>query len=302
MTKRRFPQLLIFSLILTSLIGFESRGEREDSAPLPKVTADEIYQGVPGFLLKADHTDMKATFTPKVKSLKQWQEGLDRDGFDFLCLGETHSESYRQFLMTSFFEGVRFDHLLLEEPEEKAAETVRRVMAGEDVDILGAPISPLIREALELNPNLRFTGIESDQRQSHRANLETIGLGRQKLSREAFIGINLMKAWRKGERTVALYGSLHCGLLNEGLGLDSPVYRLIQPEIRARKARAHNVKVVRAEDVKVLLALLTRYELYKPGQGPVVLTGLKSIPPAAYNHHVDMFRLFSNFDTVIVRP
>jgi hypothetical protein len=302
MTRQSQALNIICALILASLLSHESRAEREETTTAPKVSPEEIYQGVPAFLLKADHTDMKAVFAGKVKTLPQWHESLNQDGFDLVCLGETHSESFRQFLTTSFFSGVRFDHLLLEEKENKVPDLVSRVKSGEEASMLGAPIAALLRESFALNPALKVTGIESDQKQTHRATLETIGLGRQKLSREAFIGLNLMNAWKKGERTVALYGSLHCGLLNEGLGLDSPFYRLIQPEIRARKASAHNVKVVRAEDVRVLLALLTRYEFYKTGQGPVVLTGLRSIPPAAYNHHADLFRLFSSFDTVIIRP
>lgn len=268
---------------------------------LPAATAHaSVYDGVPEYLLRADHEDMKAAFTARAQSIPAWVEGLAVAQINLLCLGETHSEWHRSFYAERVLPLLRFDRFLLEETPPALDVILRRFRAGEPVQLLGAPIGPVLAAATIRNPGVQFYGVESTQEQNLRVTRENSELGRGRLTRDAFIGLNTLAAIEPSGVAVALFGHSHCSRTSDGLGFDVPFFQLLDKKLASDGVRLTNVRLITNRDSMALRAVLQRYGILD--RDPVALTRLRSMPPESYNYRLDFMALFSSFDTLLIAP
>ena len=263
--------------------------------------AADPYEGVPAELLKSDHQDFRAALMAGAMRIDEWVDSVNSAKLDFICLGETHVDEHRSFFASAIFPRLSADELLLEETQPAVDEIARGALGGGEPSLLGAPIGPALRAWAARNPSADLVGIEQTGEQAKRVTFEQMHLKREKLSRDSFIAKNVLLAWKRNSRVVALIGSAHCSRLSEGLGFDVPFFRLLQSEFGERGARVVNARYVAPGREPVLRAFLSLSNI-AVGEGGLALTRLASIPASAYNFRADLQNLFQAYDVLLVAP
>lgn len=161
-------------------------------------------------LPKTERIAIRDNLSEVVQPAEQWITALARNPPGFLCIGESHQDSYREFLAHRFFPFYPLDALYLEAVEYSADFMEVRSEFGEDyVGLLRADIAEIIRVVRERNPQARIEGAEESSSQERARWRDRAGL------RDVSLYENIMADYRPGQRHVALFGALHC---NNGWG------------------------------------------------------------------------------------
>ena len=148
---------------------------------------------------------IRAGLEASVWTVDRWLDTLEARPPGFLCIGESHQDSYRDFLARRFFSAYAVDRLYLEATAGTVPWLELRSDLGErDVDLLRADIAEVIRAAFERNPEVEIRGAEETaaQRRARRA----AGAG----GRDDSIYRNVVASYVRGERHAAILGALHC--------------------------------------------------------------------------------------------
>ena len=170
-------------------------------------------------LPKRERAAVRARIEASVWTVERWLGALAGHPPGFLCIGESHQDSYREFLARRFFSSYPIDVLYLEARAGAVPWLELRSDLGErEVDLLRADIAEVIRAAVERNPDVEIRGAEetSSQRRARRA----VGAG----IRDDSIYRNVAESYVSGRRHAAIMGALHCtngpGWLFSQLGKD----------------------------------------------------------------------------------
>ena len=189
--------------------------------------------------------NMNKALTSRQKNIGDWVEDLNSKNLSLLCLGERHDDKYRSYLSKNFFNGYKFDVMFMEARQDQVERLVKESReSSEEVDFLGADIGPVIRAALETNPNLKFIGVELTKKQKNVVTFE----GNLK-SREGFIAQNVSDHLERGKRHLMFYGANHCAKFDIGLGNKTPAYRHLEKIIAAYDGAVEVDKYMRVVDV-----------------------------------------------------
>ncbi|MDH3688257.1 MAG: hypothetical protein OEU36_02075 [Gammaproteobacteria bacterium] len=140
-----------------------------------------------------------------IVGLDEWLAWLEAADIEFLCIGESHQENYREFLAEQFFTRYRVDRLFLETTRHSLPVVMLRTQVGDPhVSLLRADISEIIRAAKQTNPDLLVLGGEESWGQQSRRRARGGGL------RDRSIMENIVNNYVPGRRHAGLFGALHC--------------------------------------------------------------------------------------------
>ena len=156
-------------------------------------------------LPKHEREAIRAGIEASTWPVERWLDALAERPPGFLCIGESHQDSYRDFLAAEFFPSYPVDVLYLEAGEGVVPWLELRSDLGErDVDLLRADIAEVIRAAIGRNPEVDIRGAEetASQRRARRA----AGAG----ARDDSIYRNVIASYVPGKRHAAVLGALHC--------------------------------------------------------------------------------------------
>lgn len=156
-------------------------------------------------LPKHEREAIRARIEASTWPVERWLAALAERPPGFLCIGESHQDSYRDFLARRFFASYPVDVLYLEAGEGAVPWLELRSDLGErDVDLLRADIAEVIRAAIGRNPEVDIRGAEetASQRRARRA----AGTG----ARDDSIYRNVIASYVPGKRHAAVLGALHC--------------------------------------------------------------------------------------------
>ena len=148
---------------------------------------------------------IRAGIEASVWTVERWLGSLEAHPPGFLCIGESHQDSYREFLARRFFSAYAVDRLYLETTDGTVPWLELRSDFGErDVDLLRADIAEVIRAVVRRNPEADIRGAEetASQRRARRA----AGTG----ARDDSIYRNVAESYVPGKRHAAILGALHC--------------------------------------------------------------------------------------------
>lgn len=222
--------------------------------------------------------------------VRPWLAGIDRLGYEFICLGERHADATRRFLAEQVLRDLPMDVLLLETTPDELAESMARMQANEPyVSLLDADIGSVIRAARERNPELAIAGIEEQAAQ--RARRQTEGHG----TRDKSITENFRTHVRRGKRHVVLIGALHCTDQEDWL------YRRVR-ESERRIGHEHmiNVNVLGSHQDGALEAFLAFLDEVGIAHGDFVIADTSALHPAIYDWFATLTRRFGYYRTVVV--
>ena len=156
-------------------------------------------------LPKHERDAIRSGIEASVWTVEHWLGALEARPPGFLCVGESHQDSYRDFLARRLFSAYTVDLLFLEAAGSSVPWLELRSDLGErDIDLLRADIAEVIRAAIERNPEVEIRGIEetASQRRTRRA----AGAG----ARDDSIYRNVAASYVPGKRHAAILGALHC--------------------------------------------------------------------------------------------
>ena len=148
---------------------------------------------------------LKASLEAVIAPAEEWLADIAQRPPGFLCIGESHQDSYREFLAQRFFAHYPIDVLYLEAVAHSAELLKLRSDLGEDyVSLLRADIAAIIRAVRLANPAVRIVGAEETSSQRRARRKASRGL------RDESLYQNIVAEFRAGERHAALLGALHC--------------------------------------------------------------------------------------------
>ena len=156
-------------------------------------------------LPKHEREAIRAGMEASVWAVERWLVALEARPPGFLCIGESHQNSYRDFMARRFFSSYAVDRLYLEATDGTVPWLELRSDLGErDVDLLRADIAEVIRAVVERNPEVEIHGAEetASQRRARR----DAGTG----ARDDSIYRNVVASYVRGQRHAAILGALHC--------------------------------------------------------------------------------------------
>jgi len=139
-----------------------------------------------------------------MSSVSEWLVALGQSNYQMLCLGESHTESTRQFLSEAIFQSHHFDALYLEATDKRLNEIKQRLLNNRlYFPMLSADILQLIRSVKNYNPAITLYPIEINQQQiySQRSSHK---------SREDYIMDNFWRNYRPEGKSIVLLGAMHC--------------------------------------------------------------------------------------------
>lgn len=256
-----------------------------------------LMLGLPPELLQFTWSDFSENLARESLQVSQWVENLNAQDYSFLCLGERHSDNFREYIAEKIFSDLRFDVLFIETTPDKAFQIVELYHQGEkNIPLLGANLFPVLRAAFLKNPHLKVVGVERTQEQRR---LHTVDMfeneGQTRLSREGFIAKNILDNWHSGKKHVALYGALHCALNDIGLPNEASFFRLLRSS-RPQPEKWISSRLVNKEMNIYFNIIVNSFTL--SGSEFVLPLG-HSIKPQTYNYNWKMMELLENFDTII---
>lgn len=241
-------------------------------------------------LPKQERESIRAGIEASVWTVERWLDALEARPPGFLCVGESHQDSYRDFLARRLFSVYAVDRLYLEATDGTVPWLALRSDIGErDVDLLRADIADVIRAAVERNPEVDIRGAEetASQRRARRS----AGAG----ARDDSIYRNVAESYVRGKRHAAILGALHCtsgqGWLFSQLGQEgSPLAG--DERLNLAVMSVHKDLLTR-EFVRFLRSLGLAGD-------DLVLADTAALDPRVHGWFLDLTRRFLDFRTVVL--
>lgn len=241
----------------------------------------------------------RAELAAHMMPVEKWATQQDRQGFDLLCLGETHDNFYRKFYARTTLPFLQMHTLALEEAESSMAEKYAAFLAGEKVELLGADLGQVLKAAAEKNPSLEVRGVDITPDEDRERTREDIARkDGSRAHRDGFIAQHFDELWKKGgPRIVALYGALHCSRLNTGFASGLPFFRLLQ-KIRPGKKIVSVLVLPPGPQMNLVRILVDKFDLAAGGDMALVSPG--SIPPAVYHERQELREILESYDVILL--
>lgn len=249
----------------------------------------------PRFYIGNDTTFKKAIEKNKI-TVDQWLGNIQRDGVDFLCLGESHKDNYRTYIAEQIIAKLKIDKLFLEADDNIAIEFLKKIDAGEErvEHLCAADMAKIVRSSRLNNSEIKIYGVdENDSQETETRNINT-RLGENVASRDGFIAQNIYQKLDENELSIALYGSSHCAQNDIGLGRTTFWY-LLGPVFKEKNMNAKSVRFIPSGDY----SQFDLHMLLLGQKAPFVIPDTSKVDPKVFGHRWDLMENFSNYDVIV---
>jgi hypothetical protein len=245
--------------------------------------------------LKQDLNDITTNVKKASLTIDEWVTSLNLQHYDLLCLGETHDDFHRT-LYAQVLAGLDFWALAIEAEPEGVARLQKDWSETKTTQHIGVSLNPVMEVLDKKMAPVVLAGVEMTKAQDAFMQQQIIKTKKKDLSRDGFIAENLLAYIRPPAKTVALYGSTHCSMNNNGLGA-VPFFNFLK---RMNTANLLNVIVLRRQGAGKPHPLVSYIDVGENPKRDVVVVDGEQLPPEAYNFNWEIRTLFDNFRYVIV--
>jgi hypothetical protein len=243
--------------------------------------------------LKRDIIDIQESLKAASVPLSSWVQSLNEKSFDLLCLGESHVDFFRDFYGPVLKE-LQFNHLAIEATNEDWLKMNEAWKTTQQAQLLNASFTPILQNLEGKVPAVTVLPVEATREQEQLKTKHTIETGKSLLSRDGFIAQNILQNMRDREKTVALYGRLHCSKNNTGLGSVSFVNFL------GRSKKVLSVMLLNRRSPDGQNPLIVYLDAGVEGAKPVVVVESAKVRDQDHNYNWEIKSVLDNFDYVIV--
>jgi|GEM_PF-6517824 len=249
-------------------------------------------QPLPEAFYVADTTDFQAELKKHVLSVPAWAAELQKSGFDFLCLGESHYSEFRELYGSLVFKHLPVNHLAIEATPEEAKKVTDDFRQNGKVELLGGDFSPVLKA---LQPEAQVRGIEPTKEDDLERLNESIKLKRNRITRDGFLARNAAALIEKAP-LVAVYGALHCAAESNGLGFATPFFRILKNLNPGKKLVS--VLLVPENDRKNILRIFA--DSFGFTKTDIVIKDARRMDPKLYNYRTDLKQIFRSYDVILL--
>lgn len=264
-------------------------------------------RGIASELWTATPADFTSEISSHALSISDWIQKINAGDYNFICLGERHSEAYRSRLSHQLFSKLAIEQLFLEVSEDKGQDLLVEYQLKQDpeaVKLLGPAIGPLLKNTLRASPGVEIAGVDMTPSQAAEMNLEKAQNPNSRLSRDGFIAANILKRYKPGGTALALYGANHCAKYNVDTGWMRPFHSMLQQALPA-KEKTLSVRVILGDQARTYplnpeMTLLLYLEQTEYHGKSFVLPDLSKISRATFNGKASFQGLFDSYDALVV--
>jgi len=240
---------------------------------------------------------LKNTILSNRLSLHEWIRKIESQHIDFFCFGEVHSDSYRLFLAEEVFPLLSFHTLFLEAEPAQVREMVQATQKGsQQIQMHLVDITSIIQIALSKDPSVKIVGVDQTEEQIRKMRVEHAKVGREFISRDGDIALNILNNYIIGNTHVALYGANHCAQYNIGLGDSVPFYHHLTRVFQKKHITSRSILLVQHNSGEFLDAYFQRLGFK---EGTFVIPDTSKIDSADYNFQWALKKIFDNYETII---
>lgn len=244
-----------------------------------------------------DITDIVGHVKESTSLLEVWADEINEKDYNLLCLGETHNNDFR-FFYGETLKLLDFKSLALELKEEPFEQLIKDWEEQKPLYILNATFDP-IAEAVDLKEEkVKVFGVEPTQEQKVFSLNQQLETGKREYSRDGFIAKNIVDSFTDGEKMVALYGSHHCRVNNQGAGT-TPFANHLKKYWGSQKVL--NVRVFNRNSVSSPHPLISFVDSLSEFRRKTVVVSSEKLQPEMHNYNWDILKLTKNFDYIIIR-
>lgn len=254
--------------------------------------ANAVQEPAPAFL-KKDSSEIHGSLVAASQSPAEWAQALNQRSFDFLCLGESHEDLFRQ-LYGSVLKDLSFQKLAIETTQSELELIQKSWVENQQAQLLGADFGAILMNLDGKVPKVTLVPVESTKEQDLLETQETIKTGKSSLSRDGFIAQNILSAMVPGEKLVALYGRHHCAKNNMGLG-SVPFFNFLQPI-----KKGLNVMVLKRKSTTTIHPLVVYLDMGVEGAKQVRVVESAKLKDEDHNFNWEIKSLTDNFDYIVV--
>ncbi|MGH1467642.1 MAG: hypothetical protein ACRBBP_02025 [Bdellovibrionales bacterium] len=251
---------------------------------------------------------LKRELGSRVMKLSDWVEKTNDEGFDMLCLGESHIKFYRNFYAEKVLSKIKLNTLALESQQDVAVQIHANYVELRDdgVDVTGVAINPVTEAVYAVNPDAKVYGVEKTQKEGGLitfARLDQLS-GKKSddiISRDGFIAEHVDSLLEEGTgRVAALYGSKHCAkYATKGFGYEIPFYRQLMDKYGDTKKMVAVHIITSDKRSNPLRAYADDFGFLSEGED-IVVVNPGEIAPKNYNYHRSLMNIFQTYDVVIL--
>lgn len=232
-----------------------------------------------------------ASLGSSIIDLDEWLDYLDRANIEFLCLGESHQENYRDFFADKLLARYRVDTLILETSKTVLPVTMLRTNVGDRyVNLLRADISNVIRAVRERNPDTLIVGGDETWRQENERKSNHGGGLRDKSILE-----NIVDNFVPGRRHAVVFGALHCTHHRTWL-----YSQLKRPDSPLAGASMLNVGVMSKRKDTITRAFSTFLRLAGIERSTYVINNTAELDPLFHDWFLGLSGNLANYTTVVI--
>ncbi len=257
------------------------------------------------FVIKTKEV-LKRELTSRAVALDVWVDKTNSEGFDFLCLGESHTDFFRSFYSEKVFSKLKLNALALEalqSPVDLAVVNYVEKRLSTPNIVTGVDVNPVLEQVVLNNGDaVTFFGVERTREEAAlitKAQIDQFGINKSDtiINRETFIASHIEEIFDQGfDRVAALYGSKHCAKFStENFGFTTPFYRLLFDKYDKKMKSIFVVK--KSDRDNILRIYASEFGLLDED---IVFENLDALNPEDYNYNLMLKNIFETYDAVIL--
>ena len=243
-----------------------------------------------------DLGDITTHIKESASLMTDWISEINQTDYKLLCLGETHNDEYRHFY-GEVIQELDFYSLALETNDEAFSQLMSDWEQEKPLYLLNATFDPIAEALKTKQPPAVLHPVEVTQEQKKFSLDQQLETGKREHSRDGFIASNIVSKHTEGQKMVALYGSHHCSLNNQGVGTT--------PYANHLKKHWGTDKVI---TVKVLFRdsistdpLLSFVDSISEFRRKTVVVSSQKLKPEMHNYNWKIMKLTENYDFIVFK-
>jgi len=241
-------------------------------------------------------SDIKLNVKKATSLIDHWISDVNQIDYNLLCLGETHQDDFR-FFYGEILKSIEFQSLALELKTPAFENLLKEWRLGSPLYLLNATFDPIAAAVDSKRAEIKIYAVEPTKQQNKQGLDQLTTTGKNEFSRDGFIAQNIVESFTRGEKMVALYGSLHCSINNQGVG-KVPFANHLKNHWGLKSVLT--VKLFNRDSLSTH-PLISLVDSNKEFKRKTVVVSSQKLKPKMHNYNWKILSLTKNYDFIIIK-